>query len=98
MENLSKEIEELVSLRNEYETKRKRLNDKVRELFNPEFERIKSKMPKEYTVAGFDIYDHGVSIPNPFFKEKIVNDEQLDNLNEIFNEEFLGIRKNMDSK
>ncbi len=93
MTDLSKEIEELVSLRNEYETKRRGLNNKVRELFNPEFEKIKSNMPKGYEIDSFDVDDGGVCMPNPCFKERIAGFRDIDTLNEIFKEEFLRIRE-----
>ena len=97
MTDLSKEIEELVSLKNEYETKRERLNDKVMRLFNPEFERIKSKMPEGYEIGSFDVYNGTVCIPNPCFKgnvvENIANGRQLDYLNGMFREEFSRIRE-----
>lgn len=93
MSDLSKEIEELNSLGREYESKRQVLNDKIRELFNPEFERIKSKMPEGNETVSFYVYDGQVNIFNPHYKGEVVNEQQLDWLNEQFDEEFSRIRK-----
>ena len=93
MEELSKRIQEVISLRREYETKRQRLDSEVRDLFHPEFEIIKSKMPEGYEIIEFNVYDGFVSIDNPTFNGEIVNHRNLDNLNEILNEEFQRIEK-----
>lgn len=97
MGELSKEIEELVYLKNEYEAKKERLDDKVSKLFAPEFEKIKANMPKGYEIKSFDVYDGTVGMPNPCFKGEVIEnragDRQLDSLNEIFNEEFLRIKE-----
>ncbi len=91
MTELAKEIEELVSLRRRYELKREMLYDKVKKLFNPEFERIKIEIPRGYKIESFDVVDGTVSIPNPCFRGEIVSDRQLDYLNAIFNDWFLRI-------
>lgn len=99
MSDLSKEIEEVASLRDEYESKRQRVDERVRELFEPEFERIKAKMPKGYEIMYFDVYDGEVSIPNPSFEDIVYGDrvvvsrKETDWLNEQFDEEFSRIRR-----
>lgn len=54
-------------------------------------------MPEGYEISSFDVDDGRVSMPNPCFKGKVVenlaNDRQLDYLNEMFKEEFLRVRE-----
>jgi|SRR3989344_1728201 len=91
-EDLKQEIENYNSLHREYHSTKDTLFDRIKELFSPEFDRIKSKLPEGYELSEFCVGDDfggvGVAIYNPQRGEEIVDENELDMLRELLRPEF----------
>ncbi len=73
------------------------LYKRIEDLFKPEFEAIKSRLPNNYLLSSFYISERGkdltVIINNPLHNGRLAGEDEVNRLNGILSEELKEIKR-----